>query len=66
VFHQGKVCGGIRKYSDTLLIFLLKAAYPEKYRERVDVNAQVNVTVDVAGRLVRARERMLTDSQVSR
>ena len=57
VFHNGRVCGTIRRYSDTLLIFLLKAAYPEKYRERVDVNAQVNVTVDVADRLVRARER---------
>lgn len=29
--------GEIRKYSDTLLIFLLKAARPDKYRERRDV-----------------------------
>jgi hypothetical protein len=61
VFHQGKVCGGIRKYSDTLLIFLMKGAMPDRYRERVDVNAQVNVTVDVADRLVRARERMMAE-----
>lgn len=42
VFHQGKRCGTIRKYSDTLLIFLLKGARPEKYRERstVDMNHQ--------------------------
>src|SRR5260221_14175693 len=26
VFHQGFVCGIVRKYSDTLLIFLLKGA----------------------------------------
>ena len=33
-----KAVGAIRKYSDRLLIFLMKAARPEKYRERVDVN----------------------------
>ena len=70
VWHNGKPCGAVRRYSDTLLIFLLKGANPEKYRERVDVNAQVSMTVDVADRLVRARERererMLSDSQVSR
>jgi len=34
VFYQGEQCGVIRKYSDTLLIFLLKGAKPERYRER--------------------------------
>lgn len=29
--------GRIREYSDTLLIFLLKAARPEKFRERTEV-----------------------------
>jgi hypothetical protein len=38
VFYQGIECGAVRKYSDTLLIFLLKGARPEKYRERVDMN----------------------------
>ena len=33
VFHQGEKCGTIRKYSDTLSIFLLKAHDPDKYRE---------------------------------
>ncbi len=33
VFHKGKPCGTIREYSDILLIFLLKAARPEKYRD---------------------------------
>lgn len=35
IFHQGMECGTIQKYSDTLTIFLLKGARPEKYRERV-------------------------------
>ena len=33
-FHQGKVTGSVRKYSDSLLMFLLKAHRPEKYRDR--------------------------------
>lgn len=37
VFHQGAVVGTVTKYSDTLLIFLLKARAPEKYRERVQM-----------------------------
>lgn len=35
VFHKGEECGVVREYSDTLLIFLMKGAMPEKYRERV-------------------------------
>ena len=34
VYYQGKEVGQIRKFSDTLLIFLLKGARPETYRER--------------------------------
>ena len=34
VYYKGEVVGTIRKYSDTLLIFLLKGALPEVYRER--------------------------------
>lgn len=37
VFHMGEKVGGIREYSDTLLIFLLKAHRPEKYRDAVKV-----------------------------
>jgi hypothetical protein len=38
VFYQGEVCGEIRKYSDTLLIFLLKGRRPDRYRERVTID----------------------------
>ena len=56
VFFQGRQCGVVRKYSDTLLIFRLKAMRPEKYSERrettntfrrgqpLDVQAVVNIT----------------------
>lgn len=33
VYYNGSECGSVRKYSDTLAIFLLKAHAPEKYRE---------------------------------
>lgn len=35
VYQGGKRVGAVREYSDTLLIFLLKGARPEKYRERI-------------------------------
>lgn len=38
VFYKGMKVGTIRRYSDTLLIFLLKAARPTKYRERVQLD----------------------------
>jgi hypothetical protein len=34
VFYKGDVCGHIREFSDTLLIFRLKALRPDVYRER--------------------------------
>ena len=36
VHYQGERVDTIRRYSDTLLIFLLKARRPETYRERFD------------------------------
>lgn len=47
IFHKGAICGKVREYSDTLLIFLLKGARPERYRERVDVNQQHSGQVTV-------------------
>lgn len=35
VYQGGKQVGVVREYSDTLLIFLLKGARPEKYKDRV-------------------------------
>lgn len=43
VFYQGEVCGKIRRYSDSLLAQQLKARRPERYRERVSMDANVNV-----------------------
>lgn len=37
VFQGKKLVGKVREYSDTLLIFLLKANKPDKYRDRHQV-----------------------------
>jgi hypothetical protein len=37
VFYRGEQCGTVKEYSDTLLIVLLKAHRPEKYRERHEI-----------------------------
>jgi hypothetical protein len=33
VYYMGEECGQIREYSDTLLMFLLRARRPKKYRD---------------------------------
>lgn len=46
VFFKAARIATIKKYSDTLAIFLLKAHDPDKYREnhKIDLNAKVEVT----------------------
>jgi len=35
IYYKGKLVDTVKKYSDTLLIFLLKGNRPEKYHERI-------------------------------
>ena len=59
VYYKGQVVGTTRKYSDTLLIFLLKAHRPEMYRDNFSIEhtgkggkpIEVAHTVDVAALL---------------
>ena len=37
MFYQGVECGKIRKYSDTLMIFLLKGMNPRKFRDNATI-----------------------------
>lgn len=43
VFQGGKQVGAVQEYSDTLLIFLMKGAMPEKYRDNYHLSADFNV-----------------------
>ena len=45
VHFQGKRIDTIRRYSDTLLIFLLKARRPDTYRERFDHQVQHRISL---------------------
>ena len=54
-WYKGQAGGTVRRYSDTLLIFLLKGAAPEKYRERVEVS----------GALARLDFGRMTDEQLA-
>ena len=55
VWYQGQQVGTVRRYSDTLLIFLLKGLMPEKYGERQKI--EHSGAVDIAGALEAARKR---------
>lgn len=46
VFYQGEERGQIREYSDTLMIFLLKAHRPEKFRERYEVTGKLDAEIE--------------------
>ena len=37
-YYKGEVVGHTRKYSDALLMFLLKANRPDKYRDNIKVD----------------------------
>lgn len=58
VFHKGVECGTIRRYSDTLLIFLLKARKPEKYREGAEDVGRGNTVININVETVEKREEL--------
>jgi hypothetical protein len=49
VYFQGEQCGEETHYSDGLLMFLLRGAAPEKYRERSEVTGRVDVNLKFQG-----------------
>jgi hypothetical protein len=57
IYYKGEFVATVRKPSDTLMIFLLKANRPEKYRERVELSGPngaplesvTNVQINVIG-----------------
>lgn len=53
VYQGGKKVGSITETSDSLLMFMIKAKRPE-YRDK---SVEVNLTLDLAGRVKRAKER---------
>ena len=57
VYQQGKKVGVVREYSDTLLIFALKARAPDRYRENRHVTVEGTMTLAaLVAEVVAARE----------
>lgn len=52
VFYQGKEVGKVREFSDTLLMFRLKALRPDKYRENSAVQHSGEMQVTITRRIV--------------
>lgn len=57
IFYRGGVVGTEREFSDTLLIFLLKARRPDRYRENISVRHAGGVRVTVP-QLDEGRDRL--------
>jgi hypothetical protein len=57
IYKNGEVVGRRIDYSDILMIFLLKGAKPEKYKDRVE-NINFNRDLDLADKLKSARTRV--------
>lgn len=47
VFQKGVCVGHQREYSDTLMIFLLKARRPDKYRDGIECTGHSNVNINI-------------------
>ena len=62
VFYGGEERGRIREYSDSLLLALLKAVRPEKFRERLEGNGREGVALP--GELLTAVNRYYGDPEV--
>lgn len=45
IYYKGEKIDTIKQYSDLLAIFLAKGALPEKYRERIESDQNVNINV---------------------
>lgn len=66
VFYRGKVVGHVRKYSDTLAMFWLRANLPGKYRETPAGPADGGLALAAGGSPVTVLEvRVPQNSQVS-
>lgn len=60
IYYQGAKVGTVRKYSDTLLMFLLKGGKPETYKEVREERQQITLTVQLEDRLNKALTTMET------
>jgi hypothetical protein len=58
-WYKGKAGGKVRRYSDTLLVVLLKAHRPAKYRENVKMEHAGEITLLTREQIEQTRRRAL-------
>ena len=67
VFYKGDVVGTVKEYSDTLMIFRLKALNPDKYRESRDTqNVKVEHSGNVTYTLQETLQKAITEAEKAR
>jgi hypothetical protein len=54
IYYKGKKCGSMKEFSDTLLIFLMKGAMPDVYRERFEHSGSVDHNLTLSPEVVAA------------
>ena len=64
LMYQGRQVATVRKHSDALLMFLLKARRPEVFRERVDMRQGVDTELAQLMKEIDGRSRGLPDRPV--
>jgi len=52
VFYQGEECATILRYSDALLMFLLRGWRPERYRDRSEISGPGGGPIPIDSRLI--------------
>lgn len=56
VYYKGQMVGAVRRYSDNLLMFLLRARRPERFRDRSEVKHSGGVGVTLTELLKLSRD----------
>lgn len=66
VFYKGNKCGAVQKYSDTLLIFMLKARDPQTYCDKLRAARILKAEADDAAKRARdlAETEHMLDAEV--
>jgi len=66
VFYKGEQCGSTQEYSDTLMMFMLRARRPEVYREKYDPESRpaVNVNIQTYGQAVNMLNQLFDDERI--
>lgn len=58
VFYQGEPCGTVRRYSDGVMMTLLRGFKPQKYSNKTEVSGPDGGPIEIVARLNAARDRI--------